>query len=46
MRDGGLVKHNKINVCLDSRDHNEQGISAQGCNSALSTQRWAFTKYA
>ncbi|EDW76568.1 uncharacterized protein Dwil_GK14594 [Drosophila willistoni] len=46
MREGGLVRHNKINVCLDSRDHNQQGISAQRCNSALSTQRWSFTKYA
>ncbi|XP_068150728.1 polypeptide N-acetylgalactosaminyltransferase 2 [Drosophila tropicalis] len=46
MREGGLVRHNKINVCLDSRDHTQQGISAQRCNSALSTQRWSFTKYA
>ncbi|XP_030383517.1 polypeptide N-acetylgalactosaminyltransferase 2 [Scaptodrosophila lebanonensis] len=46
MREGGLVRHQKINVCLDSREHNEHGISAQRCNSALSTQRWVFTKYA
>lgn len=46
LREGGLVRHHKINVCLDTRDHNEQGISAQRCNSALATQRWSFTKYA
>ncbi|XP_017954590.1 polypeptide N-acetylgalactosaminyltransferase 2 [Drosophila navojoa] len=46
MKDGGLIKHSKINVCLDTRDHHEQGISGQRCNSALATQRWVFAKYA
>ncbi|KAH8338710.1 hypothetical protein KR074_010974 [Drosophila pseudoananassae] len=46
MREGGLVRHHKINVCLDSRDHSQQGVSAQHCNSALSSQRWSFGKYA
>ncbi|XP_017014118.2 polypeptide N-acetylgalactosaminyltransferase 2 [Drosophila takahashii] len=46
MREGGLVRHYKINVCLDSRDQSQQGVSAQHCNSALGTQRWSFGKYA
>uniref|UniRef100_A0A6P4EXE0 Polypeptide N-acetylgalactosaminyltransferase n=1 Tax=Drosophila rhopaloa TaxID=1041015 RepID=A0A6P4EXE0_DRORH len=44
MREGGLVRHYKINVCLDSRDQTQQGVSAQHCNSALGTQRWSFGK--
>lgn len=43
MRDGGFIKHSKLNICLDSRDiHDMDGISAERCNSALDTQRWAF----
>lgn len=42
MREGGFLRHNKLNVCLDSRDHHEHGISAQRCNSALESQRWKF----
>ncbi|XP_067623604.1 polypeptide N-acetylgalactosaminyltransferase 2 [Eurosta solidaginis] len=49
LREGGFLRHNKLNVCLDSRDHNEHGITAQRCNSALESQRWKFVangKYA
>uniref|UniRef100_A0A1B0BTJ8 Polypeptide N-acetylgalactosaminyltransferase n=1 Tax=Glossina palpalis gambiensis TaxID=67801 RepID=A0A1B0BTJ8_9MUSC len=43
VREGGFIRHHKLNVCLDSRDHQEHGVTAQGCNSALDTQRWMFT---
>ncbi|KAM7354077.1 polypeptide N-acetylgalactosaminyltransferase 2 isoform 2-T4 [Cochliomyia hominivorax] len=43
LREGGFIRHHKLNVCLDSRDHTEIGVSAQRCNSALETQRWLFT---
>lgn len=42
MRDGGLLQHSKINVCLDSRLVTERGITAERCNSALETQQWRF----
>lgn len=47
MREGGFVRHQKINVCLDSKDQIERGgIAAERCNSALDSQRWEFvTKY-
>ncbi|XP_059615210.1 polypeptide N-acetylgalactosaminyltransferase 2-like isoform X1 [Phlebotomus argentipes] len=45
-RDGGLLQHSKINVCLDSRHVHEKGVSAERCNSALESQRWRFqSKY-
>lgn len=43
LREGGFIRHHKLNVCLDARDHTEIGVSAQRCNSALETQRWLFT---
>lgn len=43
LREGGFIRHQKLNVCLDARDHTEIGVSAQRCNSALETQRWLFT---
>ncbi|XP_011207694.2 polypeptide N-acetylgalactosaminyltransferase 2 [Bactrocera dorsalis] len=49
LREGGFLRHNKLNVCLDSRDQQEHGVTAQRCNSALETQRWKFVangKYA
>lgn len=44
MRDGGLLQHKKLNVCLDSIWVQEQdkGITAERCNSALDTQQWKF----
>lgn len=48
MKEGGFIQHQKLNICLDTRDMHERGdISAERCNSALQTQRWEFvTKYA
>ncbi|CAO1361295.1 unnamed protein product [Diamesa hyperborea] len=42
MRDGGLLQHTKLNVCLDSRTVQDHGITAERCNSALDTQQWKF----
>lgn len=42
LRDGGLLQHTKMNVCLDSRYIHEQGVTAERCNSALDSQRWRF----
>lgn len=43
VRDGGLIQHEKINVCLDSRNSQQNGVTAERCNSALDTQRWRFS---
>lgn len=42
MRDGGLMKHSKMNICLDSRFAEENGVIAERCNSGLDSQRWKF----
>lgn len=43
LRDGGLLKHSKMNVCLDTRYvHEQRGITAELCNSGLDTQYWRF----
>jgi polypeptide N-acetylgalactosaminyltransferase len=42
LRDGGLLQHSKLNVCLDSRWVSERGITAERCNSALDSQQWRF----
>uniref|UniRef100_A0A8D8G6T3 Polypeptide N-acetylgalactosaminyltransferase n=2 Tax=Culex pipiens TaxID=7175 RepID=A0A8D8G6T3_CULPI len=41
-REGGLIQHSKINICLDSRYVKEKGITAERCNSALESQHWTF----
>ncbi|CRL00839.1 CLUMA_CG014090, isoform A [Clunio marinus] len=38
----GLIKHSKLNVCLDSTWVQGKGITAERCNSALDTQQWRF----
>lgn len=42
MRDGGLLRHSKSNVCLDTRYVHERGVTAEQCNSGLDTQYWRF----
>lgn len=42
LREGGLLKHIKSNVCLDTRYVQERGITAENCNSGLDTQYWRF----
>lgn len=42
LREGGLLKHIKSNVCLDTRYVQERGITAELCNSGLDSQYWRF----
>lgn len=42
LREGGLIKHSKSNVCLDTRYVQERGLTAEVCNSGLDTQYWRF----
>ncbi|XP_031623342.1 polypeptide N-acetylgalactosaminyltransferase 2 isoform X2 [Contarinia nasturtii] len=42
LREGGILKHSKSNVCLDTRYVQEHGITAELCNSGLDTQYWRF----
>lgn len=48
LREGGLLKHSKINACLDTRYVQDplRGITGEQCNSGLDTQHWRFvSKY-
>lgn len=42
LTEGGLIKHSKSNLCLDTRYVQERGITAEICNSGLDTQYWRF----
>lgn len=42
MRDSGLIRHSKTNVCLDTRYAHDRGITAEFCNSGLDSQYWQF----
>lgn len=42
LREGGLLKHIKSNICLDTRYVQERGITAEVCNSGLDSQYWRF----
>lgn len=42
LHDGGLLKHSKMNLCLDTRYSIEQGVTAEHCNSGIATQYWKF----
>lgn len=42
MRDSGLIKHSKMNLCLDTRYAHDRGITAEYCNSGLDSQYWQF----
>jgi len=41
-KDGGLIQHDKYNLCLDSRFVQDKGLTVEKCNSGLFTQRWRF----
>lgn len=43
MEPGGLLKHSKIPLCLDSRYTDIRGITAERCNTILETQRWQLS---
>ncbi|XP_003699412.1 polypeptide N-acetylgalactosaminyltransferase 2 isoform X1 [Megachile rotundata] len=38
--EGGLIRHSRIPVCVDSRYHAQRGITAEKCDSNAETQRW------
>ena len=38
--EGGLIRHARIPVCVDSKFHAQRGITAEKCDSSLETQRW------
>ncbi|XP_011637166.1 polypeptide N-acetylgalactosaminyltransferase 2 isoform X1 [Pogonomyrmex barbatus] len=38
--EGGLIRHTRIPVCVDSRYHAQRGITAEKCDSSAETQRW------
>lgn len=40
---GGLLRHSRFPLCLDSRYTDVKGITAERCNSNLETQRWKLT---
>ncbi|EFA01652.1 polypeptide N-acetylgalactosaminyltransferase 2 isoform X1 [Tribolium castaneum] len=40
---GGLLRHSRFPLCLDSRFTDVKGITAERCNSNLETQRWKLT---
>lgn len=42
LREGGLLKHTKSNICLDTRYVQERGLTAELCNSGLDSQFWRF----
>lgn len=42
---GGLLKHSRLPLCLDSRNSDVRGITAEKCNSMLETQRWTLTTW-
>lgn len=41
---GGLFKHFRFPLCLDSRHNDIRGITAERCNSNLGTQRWQMVR--
>lgn len=44
LRDGGLIQHAKMNVCLDTRYVQQRGVTAERCNSGIDSQRWRFVR--
>ncbi|KAL3265759.1 hypothetical protein HHI36_009960 [Cryptolaemus montrouzieri] len=40
---GGLLRHSKYPVCLDSRSTDIRGITAERCSSASDSQKWQLT---
>lgn len=40
---GGLLRHARYPICLDSRHADTRGITVEKCNTSLETQRWQLT---
>ncbi|XP_022913493.1 polypeptide N-acetylgalactosaminyltransferase 2 [Onthophagus taurus] len=41
---GGLLKHVRLPLCLDSKFNEVRGITAEKCNTNLNSQRWILAK--
>ncbi|XP_069704515.1 polypeptide N-acetylgalactosaminyltransferase 2 [Periplaneta americana] len=40
---GGLVKHIRLSLCIDSRDYKTRGLTVERCDSNSPSQRWNFS---
>lgn len=40
---GGLLRHARYPLCLDSRHSTTRGITVERCNTSSETQRWQLT---
>jgi polypeptide N-acetylgalactosaminyltransferase len=39
---GGLVKHSRLSLCIDSKDYKTRGLTAERCDSSSPSQHWSF----
>ncbi|XP_063221351.1 polypeptide N-acetylgalactosaminyltransferase 2 [Bacillus rossius redtenbacheri] len=40
---GGLIKHSRLSLCVDSRDFRAKGLTVERCDSRSQTQQWTFS---
>ncbi|GLH05581.1 Putative polypeptide N-acetylgalactosaminyltransferase 11, partial [Gryllus bimaculatus] len=40
---GGLIKHSRLSLCIDSKDHKTFGLRVDRCDSRSPTQKWRAT---
>lgn len=40
---GGLLRHSRYPLCLDTKYTNIKGVTVERCNSNLETQRWQLS---
>ena len=39
---GGLVKHSRLSLCIDSKDYKTRGLTVERCYSSSPSQHWSF----
>lgn len=39
---GGLVKHSRLSLCIDSKDYKIRGLTVERCDSSSPSQHWSF----
>ncbi|XP_049941023.1 polypeptide N-acetylgalactosaminyltransferase 2 [Schistocerca serialis cubense] len=39
----GLIKHARLSLCLDSRDHTSRGLTVERCDSRAPSQQWRLS---
>lgn len=39
---GGLVKHIRLSLCIDSKDYKTRGLTVERCDSSSPSQHWSF----